>query len=226
MVELYRNELVDLLVSKPSRRIPGAQKDHLGDAAVLNTHVDKFGRVHVDNLTEESCNDAQELLNLLERGNKQRTVAATAMNSASSRSHLIMTIKIKSVNCETKDELQGKILLCDLAGSERLKKSEVSGDQQKEAIEINKSLTALGDVIECLTKGGRHVPYKNHKLTQVMQDSLGGTSKSLMFVNCSPSCTNQDETITSLKYASRVKLVTNDLKKRVACSAPCVDIAS
>jgi len=118
------------------------------------------------------------------------------------------------MNRETHEQLHGKILLCDLAGSERLKKSEASGDLQKEAIEINRSLTALGDVIELLTKGSRHIPYKNHRLTQVMQYSLGGTSKTLMFVNCSPSSSNQDETITSLKYATRAKLITNHTKRR------------
>merc|ERR1719230_1688175 len=97
-----------------------------------------------------------------------RTVAATAMNSESSRSHLILIIRVHSKNKQTGDEIKGKILICDLAGSERLKKSEVTGDMQKEAIEINKSLTALGDVMESLTKGKGHIPYKNHKLTQVM----------------------------------------------------------
>jgi len=159
------------------------------------------------------------LLNLLERGNSQRTVAATAMNSQSSRSHLILIIKIVSVNRETKEQLKGKILLCDLAGSERLKKSEAKEDQAKEAIEINKSLTALGDVIEALTKGGKQmVPYRNHKLTQLMQDSLGGSAKTLMFVNCSPASSNLDETFMSLKYAQRAKRITNTHKKDKAGS--------
>merc|ERR1719197_1684806 len=99
-------------------------------------------------------------------GMSMRSVAATAMNSESSRSHLILIIRVKSTNRQTGDVLKGKILICDLAGSERLKKSQVSGDMQKEAIEINKSLTALGDVIEALTKNQKHIPYKNHKLTQ------------------------------------------------------------
>merc|ERR1712139_567898 len=105
----------------------------------------------------------------------QRTVAATAMNAESSRSHLILMCKIISMNKETKAQLKGKVLFVDLAGSERLKKSEVTGDMQKEAIEINKSLTALGDVIEALTKNPKQIPYRNHKLTQVMQDSLDTT---------------------------------------------------
>merc|ERR1719437_177830 len=124
------------------------------------------------------------------------------MNSESSRSHLILIVQIVSINHETKDQLRGKILIVDLAGSERLKKSQTTADAQKESIEINKSLTALGDVIEALTKGSKVIPYRNHKLTQLMQDSLGGTAKTLMFINCSPANSNQDETIMSLKYAT------------------------
>merc|ERR1712217_941959 len=107
----------------------------------------------------------------------------------------------------------GKILLCDLAGSERLKKSQVTEEAQKEAIQINKSLTALGDVIENLTKSSKVIPYRNHKLTQLMQDSLGGTAKTLMFVNCSPASSNMEETMMSLQYAARAKKITNVVKK-------------
>merc|ERR1712217_1004071 len=107
----------------------------------------------------------------------------------------------------------GKLTLCDLAGSERLKKSEASGEQLKEAQSINKSLTALGDVIEALTKHAKHVPYRNHKLTQLLSDSLGGNAKTLMFVNCSPVAENGDETNSSLSYAARAKLIVNKVEK-------------
>eukprot|EP00928_Gymnodinium_smaydae_P070396 TRINITY_DN54241_c0_g1_i1.p1 TRINITY_DN54241_c0_g1~~TRINITY_DN54241_c0_g1_i1.p1 ORF type:complete len:1135 (+),score=302.56 TRINITY_DN54241_c0_g1_i1:112-3516(+) len=203
MIELYRNELVDLL----------AKGHQAKNAPKVSVHIDKAGRVELDGVVAEECKTSQELERLLDKGNDQRTVAATAMNSQSSRSHLILIIKIVSVNLETRDKVSGKILLCDLAGSERLKKSEVTGDMQKEAIEINKSLTALGDVIEALTKGSKQIPYRNHKLTQVMQDSLGGSSKTLMFVNCSPASSNHDETTMSLKYATRAKKITNDVRK-------------
>lgn len=200
MLELYCNAVVDLL----SKGNPSQSK------AKLNIRQEKNGNVAVEGLTEEECKNADELTNLLERGNEQRTVAATAMNSESSRSHLILIIKIISVNKETKEVLKGKMLMCDLAGSERLKRSEVTDHQQTEAIAINKSLTALGDVIEALTKGGKGVvPYRNHKLTLLMQDSLGGTAKTLMFVNCSPASSNLDETFMSLKYAQRAKKITN-----------------
>jgi len=140
---------------------------------------------------------------------RARKTVATAMNADSSRSHLLFTIKVTSINRETGEQIQGKIMIVDLAGSERLAKSMVTGEAAKEAIEINKSLTALGDVIEALTKGHKQIPYRNNKLTQVMQDSIGGTAKTLMFVNCSPAQSNMDETVNSLKYASRAKQIIN-----------------
>jgi len=200
MLELYCDAVVDLLSKGASDK----------KKAKLNIRQEKNGNVAVEGLTEEECGTSEELMALLERGNDQRTVAATAMNSESSRSHLVLIIKIISVNKETKEVLKGKMLMCDLAGSERLKKSEVTEHQQTEAIAINKSLTALGDVIEALTKGGKGVvPYRNHKLTMLMQDSLGGSAKTLMFVNCSPASSNLDETFMSLKYAQRAKKITN-----------------
>merc|ERR1712178_100901 len=101
-----------------------------------NVRLDKSGMVMIEHLIEESCKNAKELMRVLTRGNDMRHVAATAMNSESSRSHLLLIIKIVSVNKETRDQLRGKILICDLAGSERLKKSEAEGVNQKEAIEI------------------------------------------------------------------------------------------
>merc|ERR1719160_1427803 len=135
------------------------------------------------------------------------------MNADSSRSHLLFIIKITSINKETQEQTEGKITIVDLAGSERLAKSGVTGDEAKEAIEINKSLTALGDVMEALTKGHKQIPYRNHKLTQVMQDSLGGSAKTLMFVNCSPAESNQEETRMSLRYASRAKRIARPVTK-------------
>merc|ERR1719265_1125922 len=163
----------------------------------------------VDGVTEKAISTPQELMSMLSEGEKKRHVAATKMNSCSSRSHLMLSI---IVECTVKDQDQiiyGKITLVDLAGSERPKKSEVVGDGLKEAIEINKSLSALGDVIAALTSNQKQVPYRNHKLTMLMQDSLGGSAKTLMFVNCSPAASNAEETTMSLKWASRVGKVTN-----------------
>merc|ERR1712113_659289 len=124
-----------------------------------------------------------------------------------------MGVIIECTAQDTEQIIYGKITLCDLAGSERPKKSEVTGDALKEATEINKSLSALGDVIEALTKGNKSIPYRNHKLTMLMQDSLGGSAKTLMFVNCSPAESNYEETMMSLKWASRARQVTNDVKR-------------
>jgi len=208
MLELYRNDLFDLLVKKKDSVRDGGKEN-----PKLQVRLDKQGMVQIEHLIEVEVTNAPDLSAVLERGNGQRTVCATAMNAESSRSHSLFIVKIISVNKETKAQTRGKILMCDLAGSERLKKSEVTGDQQKEAIEINKSLTALGDVIEGLTKHAKQIPYRNHKLTQVMQDSLGGSAKTLMFVNCSPASSNCDETTMSLKYATRAKKITNTAKK-------------
>merc|ERR1719401_2045980 len=135
MCELYRNDLLDLL-AKPSNPSEHPPK--------LNVRMEKSGAVSIDGLTEEECKDSKELLRLLNIGSARRKVAATAMNSESSRSHSILTIRITSINTETREESTSKILICDLAGSERLKKTEAIGPVQKDAIEINKALTALG----------------------------------------------------------------------------------
>mmetsp|Transcript_116780 Transcript_116780/g.302672 ORF Transcript_116780/g.302672 Transcript_116780/m.302672 type:complete len:209 (-) Transcript_116780:149-775(-) len=205
MLELYQQTLVDLMAKGDStskvRKKP------------LNVRQDKSGSVVIENLVEEECKSAEDLSGLVDRGNEQRTVAATEMNSESSRSHLVLIIRITSTNKDTNEVLKGKILIVDLAGSERLKKSQTTANMQKESIEINKSLTALGDVIEALTKNQKQIPYRNHKLTQLMQDSLGGTAKTLMFVNCSPASSNLDETVMSLKYAARAKKITNTAAK-------------
>merc|ERR1712048_449246 len=124
-----------------------------------------------------------------------------------------MMVRISGHNKQTEERVEGKILLVDLAGSERLTKSQVTGDGAKEAIEINKSLTALGDVLEALTKNSKQIPYRNHRLTELMRDALGGTAKTLMFVNCSPAASNTDETINALKWAARAKKITKEVKK-------------
>lgn len=163
----------------------------------------------VDGLAEIVVKDEAQLKSVLQRGLAHRAVAANVYNVESSRSHLIFTIGVTSFNPETNETRRGKILLCDLGGSERLKKTEVTGETKKEAIEINKSLTALGNVIEAVAKKKKHIPYRNHKLTQILQDSLGGTAKTLMFVNCSPAKSCIDETLVSLKYATGARKVTN-----------------
>lgn len=205
MIEVYKQDILDLLCDKPP------PKDKKGGLEVKKDPT--RGMMYVDGVTEKEISSAEQLLATLAEGEKKRHVTATKMNAASSRSHLLFSIIIEATEKETSQYMYGKITLCDLAGSERPKKSEVTGDALKEAIEINKSLSALGDVIEALTKGAKSIPYRNHKLTMLMQDSLGGSAKTLMFVNCSPAVSNHDETLMSLKWASRARQVTNSVKR-------------
>merc|ERR1712066_650210 len=149
-------------------------------------------------------------------GNKNRSVGSTNMNAHSSRSHATFTI---TVGCSEKgvDKQQhfrvGKLHLVDLAGSERQSKTGASGQRLKEATKINLSLSTLGNVISALVDGkSTHVPYRNSKLTRLLQDSLGGNSKTLMFANVGPASYNYEETISTLRYASRAKNIKNKAK--------------
>jgi len=217
MYELHRNQLTDLL--RNQQRRPGtSSSSSCPGSPKLGLRTDHDGFAQVDRLVEKEVKDAPELIRLLVRGLSQRIVAANAMNAESSRSHVMFTVKVTSVDAETREPLTGKLLLCDLGGSERLKRTEAAGDQLKEAIEINKSLSALGDVIEAVAERRRQVPYRNHKLTQLLQDSLGGTAKTLMFVNVSPAESNMQETAMSLNYASRAKRITNGVTLQVPSS--------
>ncbi|CAD7931738.1 unnamed protein product [Amoebophrya sp. A25] len=202
MLEVYRDELQDLLLFK--KKPPGP----------LEIKRDSRGTIYIENVSEIEVQTADELQSWLEKGMDKRHVAATKMNTDSSRSHLICTILLEVYNRSKKTTALGKISLVDLAGSERLKKSEASGETAKEAMAINKSLTALGDVIEALTTKQKHIPYRNHKLTELMSDSLGGNAKTLMFANCSPAASNSEESMSTLNYASRAKNITNNVSKQ------------
>ena len=179
-------------------------------------HVDARKQVYVKNAeiaTVAEVGGESQLMELFTQGNKMRKVGATKMNAASSRSHSIFSIIIETEDSSNGAQGYGKLSLIDLAGSERLKKTGATKQQQQEANSINKSLSALGDVISALTEGASFVPYRNNKLTQLMQDSIGGSAKTLMFVNFSPADYNAEETIGSLTYAARVKKVTNNAEK-------------
>ena len=169
--------------------------------------------VYVTNLQVREAKSPADLMRIFEEGSKNRHVASTNMNAESSRSHLVIGIIIESINKTNGNVLKGKLSLVDLAGSERVAKTGATAEQLKEANSINKSLSALGDVISALSTEQSFIPYRNNKLTQLMQDSLGGNAKTLMFVNISPADYNADETVISLTYASRVKLITNDASK-------------
>ncbi|KAL0447949.1 UNVERIFIED_CONTAM: Kinesin-like protein KIN-14J [Sesamum latifolium] len=149
----------------------------------------------------KSTSDVLELMNI---GLMNRAVGATALNERSSRSHSILTVHVRGTDLETNAVLRGCLHLVDLAGSERVDRSEATGDRLREAQHINKSLSALGDVIFALAQKNPHVPYRNSKLTQVLQSSLGGQAKALMFVQLNPDVESYSETISTLKFAERV----------------------
>ncbi|KAK0605899.1 hypothetical protein LWI29_031950 [Acer saccharum] len=204
MVELYQDTLVDLLLPRNAKRLK------------LDIKKDAKGMVSVENVTVVSISSFDELKSIIQRGSDQRHTSGTQMNEESSRSHLILSIVIESTNLQTQSVARGKLSFVDLAGSERVKKSGSSGNQLKEAQSINKSLSALGDVISALSSGSQHIPYRNHKLTMLMSDSIGGNAKTLMFVNVSPAESNLDETYNSLVYASRVRSIVNDPSKNIS----------
>ncbi|WOK95314.1 kinesin-like calmodulin-binding protein [Canna indica] len=204
MVELYQDTLVDLLLPKNAKRLK------------LEIKKDSKGLVSIENVTVVQISNFDELKTIISRGSERRHIAGTQMNDESSRSHLILSIIIESTNLQTQSLARGKLSFVDLAGSERIKKSGSSGNQLKEAQSINKSLSALADVIGALCSEGQHIPYRNHKLTMLMSDSLGGNAKTLMFVNVSPAESNLEETYNSLLYASRVRSIVNEPSKNVS----------
>ena len=193
MLEIYNETIRDLLVPRSAE----TQK--------LEVRLTADGSVHVPNLSAQRVNQPSGSIMETARGN--RSTFATNMNEHSSRSHMMLSVFVQSTNKVTGVVYRGKLHMVDLAGSERVSKSEVSGERLKEAQNINKSLSALGDVVSALSQKNQHVPFRNSKLTFVLQDSLGGDSKVLMFVQCSPAETNVSETICSLNFAQRARTV-------------------
>eukprot|EP01107_Rhizomastix_libera_P001119 TRINITY_DN11965_c0_g1_i1.p1 TRINITY_DN11965_c0_g1~~TRINITY_DN11965_c0_g1_i1.p1 ORF type:complete len:701 (-),score=206.18 TRINITY_DN11965_c0_g1_i1:78-2156(-) len=161
-------------------------------------------KVVVSDLTVVPITNRSQVHNLLKIASSNRAVAATKCNERSSRSHSVFILKLTGTNESTKEVIQGVLNLVDLAGSERLKESQATGDRLKETQAINKSLSGLTDVICALANKESHIPYRNVKLTHILQDSLGGNSKTLMFVNVSPSVKDANETINSLRFATKV----------------------
>jgi hypothetical protein len=206
MLELYVDDLQDLLAeSKKGEKLMKQPK--------LEIKKDPKGVVTVPGATVIEVTSAHQLMTAIEEGQKRRHVSSTQMNRESSRSHLIITVCIETTNLQTQSVARGKLSFVDLAGSERVKKSGSAGEQLKEAQAINKSLSALGNVISALATEQGHVPYRDHKLTMLMSDSIGGTAKTLMFVNVSPVDANLDETQNSLQYATRVSTIKNNIKQ-------------
>jgi len=151
---------------------------------------------------------------LMARAAKQRSIAATDMNATSSRSHSIFTLYLKGTNKTLNREVHGALNLVDLAGSERLDKSGSTGDRLKETRSINKSLSSLADVFAAKAQGNKHVPFRNSKLTHLLEPCLSGQGKTLMVVNVQPEQQNAHETLCSLRFAKQVSQCTTGGKAR------------
>ncbi|KAF6090711.1 kinesin family member 4A [Phyllostomus discolor] len=199
-LEIYNEEILDLLC-------PPREK-----TSQINIREDPKEGIKIVGLTEKTVLVALDTVSCLEQGNNCRTVASTAMNSQSSRSHAIFTISIEQRKKNDKNSsFRSKLHLVDLAGSERQKKTKAEGDRLKEGININRGLLCLGNVISALgdDKKGGFVPYRDSKLTRLLQDSLGGNSHTLMIACVSPADSNLEETLNTLRYADRARKIKN-----------------
>ncbi|XP_072406036.1 kinesin-like protein KIFC1 isoform X1 [Chiloscyllium punctatum] len=193
-LEIYNETLRDLLVTKPEKNVEYEIKR-------LNN---KSEQLHVTNLKYVTVTAEDQVHNLIAIAKAKRSVAKTAANDRSSRSHSVFQLMIEGSNSNRDLQCTSTLSLVDLAGSERLDKSHSKGDRLREAQAINTSLSCLGHVIMSLSNKESHIPYRNSKLTYLLQNSLGGNSKTLMFVNVSPLEENFSESLNSLRFASKV----------------------
>ena len=206
MLEIYNEQIQDLL-KPPNERIKGG----------LKIREDPKTGVYVQDLSKVPCSSYEEISDILDKGNDNRTVAATQMNATSSRAHTVLTISFTQIlydeNGKPFNRKQSNINLVDLAGSERASKTGATGDTLKEGSNINKSLSTLGRVITALAKkssGSKElVPYRESSLTRILQNALGGNSKTTMIAAISPATYNIEETISTLRYADQVKSIKN-----------------
>ncbi|XP_054863014.1 kinesin-like protein KIFC3 isoform X6 [Amphiprion ocellaris] len=195
MVEIYNETLRNLLGENPTDKLD------------IKMNPDGSGQLYVPGLTEITVQSPEDINRVFELGHMNRATACTNLNEHSSRSHALLIITVSGFNVATGNRTQGKLNLVDLAGSERIGKSGAEGSRLREAQCINKSLSALGDVINALRGKHSHVPFRNSRLTYLLQDSLSGDSKTLMMVQVSPLPANMSESVCSLKFAQRVRSV-------------------
>eukprot|EP01061_Rhynchopus_euleeides_P047634 TRINITY_DN965_c0_g2_i1.p1 TRINITY_DN965_c0_g2~~TRINITY_DN965_c0_g2_i1.p1 ORF type:complete len:566 (+),score=298.96 TRINITY_DN965_c0_g2_i1:122-1699(+) len=206
-VEIYNEAVHDLL--DPKGLTPQ------GTATVKHEIRIQDGEAVVTNIHEEVVEDKHHVYELLRIANENRSTAGTKMNERASRSHSVFMMKIKGYNDATRQEISGLLNLVDLAGSERLSKSQAEGDRLRETQHINKSLACLGDVIAALAKGnGAHVPFRQSKLTHLLQPSMTNESKTLMFVNLNPVKDHLHESVCSLRFAAKVNACEIGLARR------------
>ncbi|KAF2884409.1 hypothetical protein ILUMI_21788 [Ignelater luminosus] len=201
-LEIYNEDVRDLLSSNPNAKLEVRERPDVG--------------VYVKDLMGFTVDSIESITELMNRGNANRMTRSTLMNDVSSRSHAIFTLTIEAKDRVDNKTTIGKLNLVDLAGSERLSRTHATGDRLKEASNINQSLSVLGNVISALVEGkSSHIPYRNSKLTRLLQDSLGGNSKTAMIAMVSPCEIDFEESICTLRYASRAKYIKNHVRVNV-----------
>ncbi|KAM4705513.1 kinesin-1 heavy chain [Rhinophrynus dorsalis] len=202
--EIYLDKIRDLLdVSKTN----------------LSVHEDKNRVPYVKGCTERFVCSPEEVMDTIDEGKSNRHVAVTNMNEHSSRSHSIFLINVKQENTQTEQKLSGKLYLVDLAGSEKVSKTGAEGAVLDEAKNINKSLSSLGNVISALAEGSVYIPYRDSKMTRILQDSLGGNCRTTIVICCSPSSYNEAETKSTLLFGQRAKTIKNTVCVNVELTA-------
>ncbi|KAM4612456.1 kinesin-like protein KIF3B [Discoglossus pictus] len=198
-LEIYQEEIRDLLSKDQTKRLELKERPDTG--------------VYVKDLSSFVTKSVKEIEHVMSVGNQNRSVGSTNMNEHSSRSHAIfmITIECSEIGLDGENHIRvGKLNLVDLAGSERQTKTGAQGERLKEATKINLSLSALGNVISALVDGkSTHIPYRDSKLTRLLQDSLGGNAKTVMVANIGPASYNVEETLTTLRYSNRAKNIKN-----------------
>ena len=198
MLEIYQEKIRDLVDT---------------DRINLNVREEKAKGIYVEDLSEHYVASEEEVIDIMKIGSENRASGATNMNEHSSRSHSIFIMTIHQNNVKDLSAKTGKLFLVDLAGSEKVSKTGATGLTLEEAKMINKSLTTLGMVINSLTDGkSTHIPYRESKLTRVLQESLGGNAKTCLIITCSPSIYNDAETLSTLRFGMRAKKIKNKPK--------------
>jgi len=203
--EIYNEEIRDLLLGlekgkKKKKDEKPAKKEKIQHKIL---HLPD-GSVEVTGLNWISVESDQDVIELDQTAQSNRTAGVTDMNAHSSRSHMLLVVDVRGFNVPANIEYIGKLYLVDLAGSERVKKSGATGQALLEAQNINQSLSALGNCMQALQQKNKFVPYRDSTLTDIMTNALGGNAKTVMFINCCPTAEHAFETVSSLKFAERV----------------------
>lgn len=196
LMEIYQEHIKDLL--NPTLK-----------ESEYTIHEDKTNGVYVRGISHAFVSSASEMTQVLKQGSKHRTKSPTNMNMESSRSHAIFQVMLTQEEIASGAITKSKLFLVDLAGSEKVDKTGASGNNLEEAKKINLSLSVLGLVINSLTDKSTHIPYRDSKLTRILQESLGGNSRTSLIVNCSPATSCVSETISTLRFGTRAKNITN-----------------